>query len=507
MNEKRSFSKPGIVAFLVFTLVCIPSPAAAQSKQVTLLTGQPGQYYEAVGKAIQTVARRRHLEITVLHSTGSKDNIDKLVMGCADFAIVQSDAAHRVWYREAPFDDLPSAFKLRLAAPLFIEKVQILARPHLYVSSPAELKGRCLWLGGKDSGSALSAISVLEASGFTPDEAGKIASGDQGCRTGANLRQPQNFNEAVAMLRAGNLDAVFQTSVAPTGRILEPLATSEIHLVGLDWNQVEKLGANGIYLANSLQRTDYPQLQHGIYTVGVQALLVTREGVDAEVVKALVHTLEDDQADLETELRSILEKNPGARGKVDPGVLNLLGSRPTDQLFNQAPDYVQELLPSWRLPRRSIFQLIPIGLFLAALPFLYLLVLKEKHRHKIRQAPMTYLVLAMLVSGALGVLLFGAVYLHTVEGNVNEHFSSLWGSAASLVRIVLAKLFFGDPPTPTTPEGRNLASAFAWILVSAWTVLTSLLVTFRKRIRGVSGHTPAPPTTIERESIEARRDL
>ena len=313
----------------------LPRVAAPDSPQpVTLLTGGKGGYYQSVGEALRRFAEKRlNIKIVVKESSGSMENLECLSASLqkrraqkkegarspspvekspCEFALVQSDAAHRALYGEPPFSKGEKG-DLVLVVPLFAEKVHILVRPHFFLSDPKELGDKTIWLGQADSGSEISALNVLRASGLSEDKVDKIKL--------SSRKMGLEFNRAVACLKdprgdgcviqRRRLDAIFQTSVAPTGRIAKHLKDAEIHLVGLKWDQVEKLVADGTYLETSLQKADYPQVTTGIYTVGVQAFLMTHSEMDPEVVRRLATSLESESGrkDFESELQNVLIRN------------------------------------------------------------------------------------------------------------------------------------------------------------------------------------------------------
>jgi TRAP transporter TAXI family solute receptor len=243
---------------------CTKSPKDNDQSAYKLWTGPPGGYYAQVGSALAIAAghggrnREQGLKLACRASNGSVDNVHALEKGTADFALVQSDAAHLAWFAEPPFDKRSG---IKLIAPLFAEKVQILVRPHLYVTSPAGLhRPNSVWMGPLNSGSRLSALMVLQASGKTPEEAESLEFGH------SSLTYPRlTFEEALKRLRSGELDAVFRTAVAPTKEIADTLSNKnlEIRLLGLDESTMDLLVRNGMYIETSLQKMDYPQLKAG----------------------------------------------------------------------------------------------------------------------------------------------------------------------------------------------------------------------------------------------------
>jgi len=540
----------GVASALVFRAIWAAPPATAdEPKKVRLFTGAEHNYYYDVGMALQTALRAHDVELEVIPSKGSLDNLRALETGDADFAIVQSDAAHRAWYGEWPFARPRSDVKL--VAPLFIEKVQILIRPHLYISSPAELKGKKIWMGGRNSGSELSALNVLAASGFSPQDVensrvedldygmavallkhGKLDAvvrlseapprgtrgaplekveilvqphsgiagpadlkGQKiwmGAPTGGvdlgplNVLEAPHFSSktlrkentmverldyplALELLSSLRLDAIFQTSVAPTERIRKALDTSEIHLLGLDWNQVERLAANGTYTETALQSSAYRQLEERIFTIGVQALLLTREGgaPDDTVVK-IAETLQRNQTEIESNLRSILHKGESEE-RIDPFELTLLGTRPRPELLrdNHSHRATAAFLPHWRYRQGTVRDL---WILLLAL-FLILALIIVVHLRCVPGA--SHIIHGLFALAALLLWVMAAVWLREVEGELNEHFRTLPASAISLARSVGAKTPFPvDAPVLTTNEGRFANALFTWL----GTVLVALVL-------------------------------
>src|SRR5258708_1337705 len=198
---------------VIALLVALLSPAFARAQShcpeedrgpggesvMHLWTGpQDGSYYQ-VGKAIAAASKHMPDEIRIhtCTSKGSANNIAALLEGGADFAIVQSDVAHQLWHCETPDPqrcaNQKESSRIRLVTPLFIEKAQVLLRPHLYVSSLAELRSsHCIWVGGKGSGSEPTARMLLEAAGWSREQ---IASSQSACS-----HIPNNLEEALAYL-------------------------------------------------------------------------------------------------------------------------------------------------------------------------------------------------------------------------------------------------------------------------------------------------------------------
>lgn len=429
-----------------------------------LWTGPQGDYYAQVGRALTIAAGHKGLKIACRTSNGSVDNINALDNGEADFALVQSDAAHLAWFAETPFKK-PS--NVKLIAPLFAEKVQILVRPHLYIISPAGLKRpNSVWMGAINSGSHLSALMVLQASGMTPKEAESLEFVDPS----------MTFEMAQKRLRSGDLDAIFRTSVAPTREIASILASQnlEIHLLGLDEKSMDLLVNNGMYIETSLQRMDYQEVRAGLFTVGVEALLLAREGVDGDDIASLADMLTHSQSDLETHLQRVLAgdyeadidvngespvSGKGSTRVIEPSALTLLGTRVRQPLLDHVDLNAMQYL--WKLPIRKEAA-VRILILLALLVVCAAGLLHPRGRSL--AGNYTRVISVVLVSVFVWMI-FGA-WLQALEGGLNQNFTTLPKACWAMAENLGAKLQLPlSVPTPTTRLGATIMNWFIGICV------------------------------------------
>ena len=240
--------------FLAAIFAALPIPAASaqtpcsdsskdtRSDGYKLWTGTKGNYYTEVGRAITIAAAHVGIKIACRTSKGSVDNIYALENRQAEFALIQSDGVHLAWFGESPFTRKYS--EIKLIAPLFTERVQILVRPHLHITSPAGLqRPGSVWMGPPTSGSELTALMVLQASGKILQEAKSL-------EMTSDMAGSITFDQAVAHLRTGDLDAVFQTEVAPTKRVADVLSNKdlEIRLLPFSLDSIDLLVKNGMYV-------------------------------------------------------------------------------------------------------------------------------------------------------------------------------------------------------------------------------------------------------------------
>jgi uncharacterized protein len=476
-------------------------------KVVHLWTGPQDGYYDQVGKAIAATSKHRADEVNVdsCQSKGSADNVAALLKGEADFAIVQSDVAHQLWHCERRdarrcFEE-KEASRIRLVTPLFIEKAQVLLRPHLYVSSLSDLRGsHCIWIGAAGSGSEPTAKILLEAAGWSGDQ---IAASQLRCQ-----RSPKDLREALMLLHNGeDLDAIIQTRVSPSPEILEALKESEIQLLGIDWATVQRMTHDGIYRETSIQRSEYPSLSEGVYSIGVQALLLTRNDEDADAIRELAELIQNKQADIEHHLQRNLLAVGGGKGEPDvdspamlageavgPATLTLVGSKFPEELEAYVDPEAKPYLWYWGIRRGTVKRMAVLLAALVALGTLLGL------RSRGRVLASVYCRELLFASGGVLVWIIAAMWLQAIEGDLNEHFTTLWGSSLSLAENVMAKLpvQLSFAPTPTTRDGVTLVSAFTYAVVSLLAVyflpwLRKTWQWFEPRLFGVE---PPPAASV-----------
>jgi hypothetical protein len=252
-----------------------------------------------------------------------------------------------------------------------------------------------------------------------------------------------NFGMALDLLRLGYLDAVFQSTVAPESRISKLVSTTEVGFLGVDWPIVNKLGNDGTYIQTSLQRTAYPVIQQGVYTVGVQGLLLTGlslTGEDARKVETMARFLRDRRPEIEAKLSSLDGK--------DQTALTLLGTPLGNQLKQYVHDSARPFLVFGRLRPRTLVQLclLAVGIFVLGAVGL---LLERACRFT------TYTSVILFLLAFIFLWACGATWLQAVEGDVSQDFASLPSSSWSLGSTVLAH--FGlptDPAVPTTSNGQ-----------------------------------------------------
>ncbi len=244
--------------------------------------GPPGGTYDALARGLGEVLARAlaPLEVGVLQSAGSRENVERLERGECDLAFVQNDT-----------QGAPSA---RALAVLYEEVLHLLVDPALPLTGVEELAGRSVSLGPAGSGTEALALSVLECFALRPDE------------IRARSMSPE---ESLAALADPNqdLDAAFLLSALPSEAVIQACDAGHARLVSL--GRADLPAGSGVVDAIATAHPFYraariPVRMYGehprqpLATISVTALLAAPEGLEADLAQDVTELLFARRADL-----------------------------------------------------------------------------------------------------------------------------------------------------------------------------------------------------------------
>ena len=238
-----------------------------QVYQLVLASGSnTGEYY-AFSQAFAEVVSQNHpnIQIEVIETNGSAENMTLLSQDDAQLALVQSDT--------------PVKRPVRAVARLFPEMFHLMARKDANIQTIADLRNKRVALMPEGSGSyslfwPLSEHYGLQAEDFSP-----------------RPLPPQAAHQA---LLAGDVDALFRVITLGNPAVKAVLQNNSIELLAIE--QVDALRLSLPYLeAQAIPKGTYdggqPLPSQDLPVVGVNALLVTHEGLPDDLVNTLTTTL------------------------------------------------------------------------------------------------------------------------------------------------------------------------------------------------------------------------
>ena len=293
---------------LILSLVMILGAASALADDLGFATGGTSGVYYAYGTELaQYISGNSNVNINVVASNGSADNVDKLDLNEYQLGFVQNDVAFYALNGIRLFEGEAVDSFTALAA-LYTEAVQLVTvDPE--IKSVADLKGRNVSIGTNGSGVYFNALDFLAAYDLTLDDINE---------------QFLNFSDSTESLKDGKIDAAFVVAGIPTASVTELSTAKPVYLVGLDDEHIEKL----IEISGAYTRYVIPADAYGtdgdVVTVGMKATIIANEKVTDEQAYTIVKTIFENKdaitevhakgADLDLEFASVcgLPYHPGA---------------------------------------------------------------------------------------------------------------------------------------------------------------------------------------------------
>lgn len=270
-----------VMALLMLALAACTGPAVLDRERLHTVAGggTSGVYYGYGDALAQVLSEDLGAEVAVAETAGSVDNLLRISRGEALVGFTQSDAAADAIGGEGAFDQpLP----IQAIARLYDEYLHVVVRADSGVRTLADLSGRPLSLGARDSGVAVVANRVLEAAGVT----------------GVDDRE-LGLAASITALERGQIDGFFWVGGAPTPSVAQLAAHVPLRLLAIDDDVVEGLGRAhpGAYRFAELPVSAYTWAEPTA-TVAVPNYLVVAADAPAAQVRAVLETLFDSRSQL-----------------------------------------------------------------------------------------------------------------------------------------------------------------------------------------------------------------
>ena len=247
------------------------------SDEIRIGTGGTGGIYYAYGAALApAIEETTGWKTTVKETTGSEANLELLAGGLADLAIVQSDTLQFAAVGEGSFEGrILSGYSA--VGTLYTEACQIVVTRESGITSIRDLAGKRVSVGAENSGVTRNAEQILQANGLTLDKL-KVSR--------------LSFADSAAAMERGDLDAFFCTAGAPTNAVAELAEKTDIRLISPDQRTIDQLmGLYNCYAMCTIPAGTYKGQDEDVTTLGVQAVLVASDKLDAAIVKQITDTL------------------------------------------------------------------------------------------------------------------------------------------------------------------------------------------------------------------------
>ena len=213
-------------------LVLIICAHASMGWAFTIATGPSDGSYFQIAQDIKNVAGKDNIDIQVMPTKGSIENIQLLGSGKVDLAIVQLDALRfvsDVLKKQKDFDLFDS---IKVILNLYPEEIHVLSNKN-DIQTFYQLEGKRISVGTEGGGTAITAAVLLSVYDLNA-----TVSFD-------------TFDDAIKKMEQGNLDAVMFVGGAPVPFIGK--LDSKVHFVRLPANPA----LEQIYLRTTVGKSQY----------------------------------------------------------------------------------------------------------------------------------------------------------------------------------------------------------------------------------------------------------
>jgi len=276
----------GAVVCLVLVMAV---PSLAATAQLVMATGGTAGTYYPLGGAMSQIINSRVKDVNVsVQSTGaSVANIRMIQNGEVDLALVQTDIADYAWNGTEMFKDDGKLQNFSVIASLYPELIQVVVRAESGIESIADLKGKKVSVGAPGSGTEANARQILEIYGLTYKDLAQV--------------QYLSFAESAEAFKDKHIDAFFVTAGIPNAGIQDTATMHKIQILAVPDDMYKNLhNKYGFYGQALIPAGCYINQTEPVRTVAVQAVLIARRDLDADVVYEMTAALFENLPELAT---------------------------------------------------------------------------------------------------------------------------------------------------------------------------------------------------------------
>ncbi len=272
--------KKMIISATVLAAMAMPALA---TQFITIGTGGvTGTYYPTGGAICRMMNKDRKttgIRCSVESTGGSVYNVNTINANELDFGISQSDTAYQAYNGEGKFKD--KAVKgLRSVIAIYPELLAFVVRKSSGIKSLADVKGKKLNIDIPGSGTRMTTDIVLNAFGIKHSDLA--------------LANELKSSEGPTMLKDNKIDGYFGVFGHPTANIKDASNSVDIDLVPIEGKPIDDLVAKYSYYAKGIiSGTFYKGVKHDTPSIGVKAVLVTKDSIDEKIVYTLTKTILD----------------------------------------------------------------------------------------------------------------------------------------------------------------------------------------------------------------------
>lgn len=383
--------------FVPFFIICLVQSGLSFShaeniNTFVLATGSEKGVYYALGQGIAEAAKKADININVLSSQGSAENLYWLSNDKAQLCIAQSDTVYNAYNGLGQFTE--KITNIQAIASLYTEAVHILVRNPLHIRKIEDFKGKRISIGPEGSGTESNALAILEAAGITSNETQILH---------------LHSEDSIKALNEGKVDIVFFTSGYPSDIVKIILQNKSAYFFKPNPEILQRLiDIYPFFVITAIPPGTYPNQDEDITTVGVTALLIGRSDLDNNLVYIFTQSIFTNKTvianyhkkGLDIDLKSVFR---GVAIPISDGA---------KQFYDEKGVYKKELY-------RKIAMNYGLPVLLIAL-FIFAITKFNKIKFFFKKRE-----IARVFVGLLLIWILGSIVMYYSEHKINENYSNL----------------------------------------------------------------------------------
>ncbi len=284
---KMSILKKLLVTSLISASMISFANAAKETKYVIATASTGGTYYP-VGVGIATIAslklaKKSGTTFSAITSAGSAENIDMLEKGEVNFAILQGLFGSMAWQGKAKYEANPKK-NLRSISMLWQNVEQFtITKEFAKTGNIKDLKnlyGKRFSIGGRSSGSRISAQTIMDSLGIDYNK--------------MNI-QYLGYTPSSTALQDGKISGMNTPSGPPTSAVTNAFASignDKIKVLDFAKEDLEAINAHyPVWTEFNIKAGTYPGQDKDIKTIAQPNILVVTEDTPEETVYLLTKTI------------------------------------------------------------------------------------------------------------------------------------------------------------------------------------------------------------------------
>ncbi|MEH6472984.1 MAG: TAXI family TRAP transporter solute-binding subunit [Halopseudomonas sp.] len=320
----------GMVLLLAGFIFAYQFVEPAPPKELRLSTGSPQNAYYRYGGQYAEILAKQGIELEVVSSAGSVENLQRLADNEVDIALVQGGIGHQ------------DSAEFRSLGSLYFEPLWLFYRKAVAVEHLTDLTGKRIAVGTEGSGTRPVALQLLQDNGIDASSAELL---------------DLSSAEAVQALSDGSLDALFMVT-SPTSKLVQQLvATPSVGL--LSFSRANAYQSKHSFLSSvTLPEGVFDMVNNipdrPIHLLAPTATLVTRADFHPALSVLML------QVASEIHGQGGLFEQQGQFPS--PRFVEFELSEDAERYYRSGPPFLQRYLPFWaaNLIDRLVVMLIPI---------------------------------------------------------------------------------------------------------------------------------------------------